>query len=242
MKKSMLTAEGLLDVHTHILPGMDDGSESAGESLELIRLSVLSGVETLCMTPHFYPGNESPETFLSRREASAGLLGEALREQENVPGIYLGAEVEFFEGVSRMDALDRMAIGDSGIVLIEMPFAKWNSRMLGELYEIRDYRELTPLIAHVDRYLDYGNEERVDELIENGILIQANASFFLKGFASRRAMRMIKQRKIHFLGSDCHNLRSRRPNLGEAAEKICMKCGENALDYLSDFEKLIHVR
>lgn len=232
----------LMDAHTHILPDMDDGSDSAEESLELIRLSREANVKAVCMTPHFYPGNESPRSFLDRREQSIKTLETVLKGEEDIPRIHFGAEVEFFEGISRVSEIEELTIGSSGILLIEMPFTKWTDRMIRELYELRDYREVTPLIAHVDRYLDFGNEDRVDEFNENGILIQANASFFLKGFASRRAMRMIKKEKIQFLGSDCHNLRSRRPNLKEAAEKILSKCGKDSLDYLKNYQDLINAR
>lgn len=242
MKKAEKAYSELLDVHTHMLPDMDDGSESIQESLEMIRLSVDDGVRAICMTPHFYPGNESLSSFLKRRDASIESLVKATKEMEDRPEIYFGAEVEFFEGISRTGDIEQMAIGNSGILLVEMPFDRWTSRTLSELYELRDYREVTPLIAHVDRYLDFGNENAVDELIDNGILIQANASFFLKGFGSRRAMRMIRQEKIHFLGSDAHNLRSRRPNLGMAAQKICSKCGEDSMEYLKHFQKMIRAR
>ncbi len=239
MKKTINSDFALLDAHTHILPDMDDGSEDVAESLELIRLSFEKGVKTIFMTPHFYPGNESPEQFLARRDTAISKLTKALEGKSGVPEIRFGAEVEFFQGISRVEEIERLCIGETGILLVEMPFTKWNGRMLDELYALRDYHGITPMIAHVDRYLDFGNEENVDELIDNGILIQANASFFLKGFGSRKAMRMLKKGKIHFIGSDCHNLRSRRPNLFEACEKIHAKCGEDALDHLTRMHELI---
>ena len=229
-------------MHTHILPNMDDGSGSIEESLELIRISYAQGVRAMAMTPHFYPGNESPERFLKRRDVSVRSLVPHLRDRDDVPEIYFGAEVEFFQGISGVEKIDRLTIGNSRILLVEMPFTEWTDRMINELYALKDFCEVTPLIAHVDRYLDFGNEQMVDDLIANGILIQANASFFLRGFASRRAFRMMKMGKIHFIGSDCHNLRTRRPNLDEAAEKICAKCGEDAIGYLEKMQKLVRVR
>lgn len=239
MKKTDKAGYTLIDMHTHILPDMDDGSRSVEESAELIRLSYEQGVRVLSMTPHFYPGNESPEHFLKRRDNSVRKLVKALEIMEDVPKIYFGAEVEFFQGISRVDEMERLTIGESGILLVEMPFSKWTERMVNELYELRACQGVTPLIAHVDRYLDFGNEDMVDEMIENGILIQANASFFLRGFASRKAMRMLRQGKIHFLGSDCHNLHSRRPNLKDAADRIKAKCGEETILHLEKMRRLM---
>jgi len=242
VKKTMKTDYALLDAHTHILPDMDDGSDNVEESLELIRLSYEKGVKAICMTPHFYPGNESPGQFLERRDTAIKNLSKVLEGQSGVPEIYFGAEVEFFQGISRVEEIGRLCIGQSRILLVEMPFMQWTGRMMDELYALRDYHGITPMIAHVDRYLDFGNEEFIGELIDNGILIQANASFFLRGFGSGKAMRMMKRGMIHFIGSDCHNLRSRRPNLFEASEKIFAKCGEDAMERLSRMQKLIRTR
>lgn len=232
-------AAGLLDAHTHMLPQMDDGSSSVEESLQMIRASVSQGVSAIAMTPHFYPRRESPQRFLKRREQAAQALIRAAEQEPGMPGILLGAEAEYFEGISRSDMIEALCIGRSRVLLIEMPFCNWNQRMLNELLLLRNSRGIIPLLAHVERYLSDQRAETVQELCDAGILIQANASFFLRRTSAHRAMRMLKNGQIHLLGSDSHNMRSRPPNLGLAVERICSKCGERELERLKDMQQLV---
>lgn len=226
---------GLLDAHTHILPGMDDGSASPEESLEMLRQSLQQGVETVALTPHFYPHRETPEKFLHRRARAAQQLVEAAG-QETLPRALLGAEVAYFEGVSRAEAIPQLCIGDSRVLLLEMPFCQWTSRMLGEVRALKERAGVIPMLAHVERYLGYHNRQALEEMAGEGVLLQCNASFFLRGWDSILAMRMMRRRQISLLGSDCHNMTRRPPNLALAAEKIRAKCGEETLDYLREMQ------
>lgn len=239
MKRSKQKISGLLDLHSHMLPGMDDGSESPEESLEMVRESVRQGVRHLAMTPHFYPRREAPERFLRRRERAIGKLAAALQAEKRVPEIFFGAEVEFFDGISRVDEMKEMCIGYSDILLVEMPFCRWSHRVVSELINIRDHLEVRPVLAHIERYLDYQDDEAIREILDQGIYMQANGSFFLRRSSARTAMKMLKNGHIHLLGSDSHNLDSRPPNLGLAAEKILAKCGEDALSYLFRMQELV---
>jgi protein-tyrosine phosphatase len=86
----------------------------------------------------------------------------------------------------------------------------------------------------VDRYIrplrTYGIPQRLEEL---PVLVQANASFFCEGLASGMAMKMLKRQQIHLLGSDCHNMTTRKPNLAEAVQKIRQRLGEEALSHIN---------
>ncbi len=86
----------MTDMHCHILPGMDDGSRSAAESLSMLEASAAQGVDRIVATPHFYAGENSPEVFLSRREHAYERLKAVWRP--GLPEIALGAEVCWFAG------------------------------------------------------------------------------------------------------------------------------------------------
>lgn len=228
---------GMLDMHTHILPGIDDGSSGVRESMEMIRLSVKQGIDSIAMTPHYYPDRESPKHFLKRRESAVQALIRAAREADGMPDMYFGAEVGFFSGISRTDELESLCIGRTGLILIEMPFDRWNQRMIAEITEIREQRGLRPVLAHVERYLEMQPSGTVEELCGQGILLQVNASFFLKRGSALKARHMLKKRQIHLLGSDCHNLKSRPPNLGKALERILSWSGGNDIKYLAEMKE-----
>ena len=217
-----------IDFHTHILPGIDDGSRSVEESLSLLRMSAEQGIGEVILTPHFYPQYDTPQRFLEkRRQTMEELLP---RLEAGMPALRLGAEVYFFSHMSHADALRELAIEGTDHILVEMPSGPWTDSMYRELEHIWSHQGLTPIVAHVDRYLgrfrDYGIPKRLSEL---PVLVQANASFFLE---ENRAMTLLRRRQIQLLGSDCHNLRSRKPNLGSARELIARKLGRGALGWI----------
>lgn len=220
----------MIDFHTHILPGIDDGSASLEESLALLRMEAEQGITHVALTPHFYPRYDDPETFLENRSRAEAALRRELERHPELPGITVGAEVHFFRGISDSEYLNRLTFSEKQCILIEMPPAPWQDSMYRELEQIYTRRGITPVIAHLDRYIaplrTYGIPRTLEEL---PVLVQANASFFLNRATSGMAVKMLREGRIHLLGSDCHNLSSRKPNLGPALDRIRGKLGAAAL-------------
>lgn len=221
----------MIDLHSHILPCMDDGSKSIKMSIEMLQRSARQGVDLVALTPHFYPTRSTPERFLSKRAQSLELLGTL---PEGLPQIIVGAEVGYFEGISRSEELIPLQLGDTGFLLVEMPFCSWTQRMAEELREIQSNLGLTPVLAHIDRYQARDQHPRYrDFLEEHGVLLQCNADAFTKLFKAHKMLKMVEQHKIHFLGSDAHNLDTRAPNMHRAAAVIQQKLGKKALHSLT---------
>lgn len=222
-----------IDFHSHILPGMDDGSRSVEESLAMLRASAAYGVSTMVAAPHFYARHESPEAFLARRTRALAAL-DAARTAE-LPAVIPAAEVYFFAGMSAVDALDRLCIGDSRFLLLEMPFEPWSRSVVQEVIKLIHMRQITPVLAHIERYLKFQRgTERLDELLSCGALAQMNAAC-VNGWRTRRsALRMIRDERVHLLGSDCHNMADRRPDLGAAYAVIERKLGRRTTDRIDD--------
>lgn len=204
----------MTDLHCHVLPRMDDGSRSEKESLAMLEALAAQGVDRVAATPHFYAEENSPEEFLDRRAAAMRRLTSYWRP--GLPVLKLGAEVCYFEGISRCESLDALKLQGTGLLLLEMPFAPWTHRMLREVWELQDRPGTTVLLAHIERYLHWQNGETWEMLAEWGVLNQCNATFFLSWQTRRRAIRMLREGKIHLLGSDSHNMDTRPPRLGEA--------------------------
>ena len=219
------------DFHSHILPGIDDGSASVEESIAMLRMEAEQGIGHVVATPHFYANYDTPERFLRRRAEAESLLRQELLKHPELPRISVGAEVYFFSGISDSDMLNRLTIGEKRCILIEMPHAPWTTSMYRELEGIWVKQGLMPIIAHIDRYIGpfrtFGIPERLAEL---PVMVQANAEFFLERRTSRMALRMLREDRIQLLGSDCHNLRSRKPNLGEAVNLIERKLEPEVLE------------
>jgi protein-tyrosine phosphatase len=111
-----------------------------------------------------------------------------------------------------------------------MPTAPWTPEMYRELENIRVQRGIVPIVAHIDRYIRPFTTHGIPQTLERlPVLVQANADFFLNRSTAGMAMRMLKKGQIHLLGSDCHNMKNRKPNLGPALQKIRQKLGEDPL-------------
>lgn len=225
------------DFHSHILPGIDDGSSSVEESIKLLEISAEQGIERIVATPHFYANHDSPELFLERRAKAKALLEEATENREDLPEIEIGAEVHFFRGISDSEFLPELTITNKRFILIEMPDSDWTDGMYSELESIYYQRGITPIIAHMDRYIAPLRTKKIPEkLAKLPVLVQANASFFLRGgLTTKLALKLLKEDKIQLLGSDCHNLTKRPPQLGLAAEIIEKKLGKEFLERIERY-------
>lgn len=228
------------DFHSHVLPAIDDGSASVEESLEMLRQEAAQGVPTVVATPHFYAHRDGIDRFLTRRQEAETLLRQAMAECEGMPELVLGTEVHFFRGMSQSQVLKELALAETKAVLIEMPYGEWTEEQYRELAQIPEKLDLQPIIAHIDRYIrPFHKNENLTRMLQLPVLLQANTSFFLSGRTSRMAMRMLERAQIQLLGSDCHNLTKRPPNLQLAADKIRNKLGGMQLRRIVSNEKKI---
>ena len=109
-----------VDFHSHTLPAFDDGAKDVQESLELFRMLSEQGINTVCATPHFNANRMSIDDFLRSRSKAYINLADAL--PENAPTVRLGAEVAYYEGISRLDNLSSLCIEGTNLLLLEMPF------------------------------------------------------------------------------------------------------------------------
>ena len=219
----------MTDFHMHVLPGMDDGSKDTKTSLAMLARSAKYGVDTVAATSHFYAEDNSIARFLARRQAAYDRLVEAIGDRVDLPRLRLGAEVLYFSGMSSVEDLDRLCLQGTDLLLLEMPFAAWSDRVLREVEAIQR-SGLQVVAAHIERYLDIQPRRTMEAFFDLDTFIQCNGEFFLSRWTTRRAVRMFKQRQIHFLGSDAHNLSSRAPNLGEAVQLIEKKFGRRDVD------------
>ncbi len=223
----------MIDWHTHVLPGVDDGSQSVAESLDLLKALRLQNVDTVIATPHYNANHESLDRFLQRRNESMKRLSE--EHQGNCPKVLLGAEVRYYPGISRLEGIEHLKIDGSRLLLLEMPQSKWTEYTLRELIELSGRSDIVPMLAHIERSLSFQSDDVLFRLCESGVFMQVNATFFTNLFTKRKALHMLENGRIHFIGSDCHNLTNRPPKLGQAFECISKKFGTDFICQLNEF-------
>lgn len=213
----------MYDLHTHILPYIDDGAGSLEESLTMLEMEARQGVEAVALTPHFYRSREHIEKFLERREASMEQLTKAL-EDKVYPKLILGAEVAWVPGIVDWDRLEELCYQGTKILLVELPFTPWNDEMFRQLYNLEMRRGITPMIAHLERYFLCQEKRHFNTLAEMDFPVQISAAEPSGLFLRRRATNYLKNKNA-ILISDCHNCTTRPPNINSAIERIKKKYG-----------------
>lgn len=223
----------MIDFHSHILPAMDDGSRNEEESLEMLKLLKKQGISRVVATPHFYANNESVSEFISRRSESYQNLSKYLSEE--LPDIILGTEIRYYEGISRMENLGELCIQGSQLLLLEMPSDRWSRYTVRELLNLSSRGKLTLVLAHIERYLKFQPPDVFESLLGSGVMMQVNASFINDFFTRHKALSLLKNQEVHFIGSDCHNLDHRPPDIKKAFDIISKKLGKDFLEYLINY-------
>ena len=219
----------IIDMHCHILPGVDDGARDVETSLAMLEASRAQGVQYMVATPHFYATRDRVDTFLDRRREAWETLKS--RMGADYPGIVLGAEVAFFRGISRAERLEALKIEGTDCLLLEMPFRPWSEDDVDEVSEILEKRGYTIILAHIERYLAMrGNADYIGNLLELPVLAQINAESLLDWRQRGKLIKMVRNGQVHLLGSDCHGIHHRPPNLGEGREILRKKIGTEYLD------------
>jgi len=196
-------------------------------------MMMCQGVDAVLATPHFYANDESVEAFLERRESSIEKLREKLPKE--APQIIPAAEVRYYPGIGRMDGLEQLRIGDTKLLLLEMSVSKWTEYTVKEIIDIAGNAKFRVIIAHVERYLPLQARGVWERLLEAGVLMQSNAEFFLGFTTKRKALSLLGDGYIHFIGTDSHNTTSRAPKIGNAYEVITKKFGNEFTMHMNEF-------
>jgi len=218
----------MLDLHTHILPEMDDGAKDISESIKMVEMLNNQNVSTVCLTPHFYAYEESINEFLIRREKSYEILKNSLKDMDIKPEFLLASETYLVSNLFTIEDLKPLCIEDTRYLLIEMPF-DFSRKVFDELQKLISNFSVKLIIAHIDRYpVIFTDKKLMEYLLDMGCFIQLNVSAFNGGFfEKRRIFNYVKNDYIHFLGTDCHNLSSRKPVMEEYCSLIKKKLGED---------------
>jgi len=222
----------MIDLHTHILPGMDDGAKTTAESLAMLRLQREQGVSAVVLTPHFYRDRERPETFFHRRKVCMERLLAALPEGEPLPRLILGAEVTWMPNLCDWEELPQLCIGSTGNMLLELPFTPWTDSMVNQLYDLMGRTGITPVLAHLERYLRTQRREMVEAVLSLELPVQLSSDVLLHAMTRGSALRLLKNGQAHLLASDCHRCEKRKPSLGPAMDVVRKKLGDRAVEEL----------
>ena len=220
--------KGFTDIHTHILPGVDDGAQSMTQALRLLRMAWENGTRSGVLTPH-YRGRYKQNTPDMLRDGFAWLQEMASVE---FPGmqLYLGQEIAYeVDAPEAMHQGKVLAMNGSQYVLLEFRTGSLRSQIINGVSETI-HCGFTPIVAHIERY-DIARKEAdlPEELLHMGALLQLNADSVLgvNGFGVKHFCHtLLKEQKVHFIASDAHDSAQRPPLLRECFLQVHKKYGQ----------------
>lgn len=236
------TEMNIIDIHSHILPGIDDGARDEKESLEMFRIAADEGICQIIATPHFHyrRGHASPEEI---RQAVLNI--QELLNQEGIPmKLHTGNELYYtHELLETVKAGEALTMADSDYVLLEFSQETERRRIQNAVYEFLN-EGYYPIIAHIERYQAFlKHQDFAEEISEMGAYFQINAGSLLgnAGWTAKRFVKaMLKNGLIQFVATDAHDTDKRCPAFGKAADWIVKKYGESELqEYLCENPRMI---
>ena len=217
----------MIDLHNHLLPGIDDGPADLEAALEMARAAVEAGITTMVCTPHM--GHRYPETTGRTIQAAVAALANELRRAEIPLEVAAGAEltVEVVRELNDRELLDA-SLGQRGWLMIESPFEGWPIR-LAQMIAVLEIRGFRVIIAHPERAEAIQHSpDRLRDLVGRGALVQSNASSILGGhgrLVTQTVENLMRNELIHVFASDAHSAQWRPPGLEEARARAARLIG-----------------
>jgi protein-tyrosine phosphatase len=214
-----------LDIHSHILPGVDDGAGTMEQSLEMLKTAAAQSITSIILTPHHKAHRHSISVTSLREKV------EALQKEANTQAIpivlYPGMEIYYRDGVAQLLENGELAtMADSRYVLIEFNPMEQFPYIRSAIYELTSCN-FTPILAHVERYQCFFTKpENLLFAVEQGGFVQVNASTFtgemgIKG--KQFVKKLLKERLIHFIATDTHDNERRAPQLDDCVRYLKKK-------------------
>ena len=223
-----------VDIHSHTLPGVDDGSPSFEISLAMLEVALQQGVGTMVLTPHLRPidGTDKEEEHRERFTE----FKQAVREAGIEINLHLGSEIAFRFNMPEVAAWPTGHLAEGRFVLTDLPPGPISPGLEQAYFELRS-AGYKPILAHPERHRELSKQpEQIERLREQDLLIQINAGSLLGKFGRRAqaAAEMILERGWpDFIGSDAHDLEKRPLSLlVDARERVSELCGEAEVDRL----------
>ena len=231
-----------VDLHSHILPWMDDGADDADVSLELLRKEASDGVRQIVLSSHFNPINENVSEFRIRRNSSYRQLQKAVSGSE-LAGIFdfrPAAEIRYNPSLLEIDGLETLSIDGTKVLLIEFSTQHY-PEFVQDVFHRLQTKGYIPLMAHVERFPWLReNPEFLYNMVCGGAYAQVNADSIIK---SRESLSFIRRMMdcglIHCIGTDTHNMTKRPPHMKEAEKVLAANPGKDIVDYMDEIGRTL---
>ena len=225
----------MIDIHSHILPNIDDGARSIEETFNLIKEAQKAGFEAIISTSHYMENYY--ETDVPEREVWVKAICENLQTKNIETNLYLGNEIYFSDNIIELlEQRKASTINDTSYVLFELPLNAEPMNLYDVVYEMLQYK-LVPILAHPERYSYVQKDpDLIYDLIEKGVLMQANYGSIIGQYGEKAQIivrKFFENNMVHFLGSDVHRPNTIYPKIPQILREIESIIGSEKLEELT---------
>ncbi len=215
----------LFDIHSHILPKVDDGSDSLETSVKLLEMMKAQGITDVLATPHFYPSEMNLERFETKIEKAYLALKQEVKDKD-LPRIYLGCELLYFKGLGTVSSLEQFCLNNSEYMLLELTDGNIGSTLFKDLDMIINHWGITPIIAHIERYFKAKEYKNLIKYVKKENLpIQLNTESVTSSYYGKAVKKLLKDNLFIVLGTDTHSVEHRPPLMDKALSHITQNYG-----------------
>jgi len=199
------------DIHTHIIPGIDDGAKDEKASRAILEMLIKQGITDVCFSSHFYPQNKPMKEFLQKRADGYAKIKDICQELGIKP--HLASEVAIAKNIFLYQDISELCIDGGEFLLTELPFDYADVSLVKDMIlRLTVNFSVTPIIVHPERYVDFFNEDFLTEMAELGCYAQFDIDALTNRRIRKKLIKFIEGDLIQFVGSDCHDVTNRKPN------------------------------
>lgn len=229
-----------IDIHSHILPGVDDGAENRTICIEMLREAYECGTQDIILTPHYHPGKKYTD-LQRQREKFIGL--KQYLENDSEVRVHDGNEIYYtHQTIDLLNCKQLSPLAESRYCLLEFPVAIEYPAIENAVRAL-SMDGYWSVIAHAERYRCLRNLKNIEELIKRGAYIQINASSVGRSFDVKNShyiKQLLENELIHFIASDAHDLKERTPNMSRCYEWLNKHYGSEYTDQLM-YENALYI-
>lgn len=213
----------MVDIHSHVLPYIDDGARNEDEAIMMLQDAYNKGISVVYATPHLrvYSDEELKSALEKREEVFTALLNETEKRGALIPQVKKGFEVHLDNDVTEFSDFSKLCFEGTNKMLVEMPMHHWDGFTINRIEALKN-EGIVPVLAHIERYIEF--KKNIEKALSlEGVIYQVSADAFFGFRRLRFIKKLFEMGKIVIVGSDMHNMDTRKNKMAEAYKKAIRK-------------------
>ncbi len=194
---------GYVDFHSGILPKSDaeDVNTETDVSIEILKILHKAKIKTVVATPFFNSMNDNVPSFLAKRDEAYELLNKKMKGQ-SLPRVILGAEVLFTPSLLDIRDVNKLCVGNTNYIMLALPYQEYSEIVLETLQKIIISKNLCPIIAHIEKYLEFYTMEQIEKISSLGVIMQLSCDAIINRTTRKSALELLSRNVVQIIGSN----------------------------------------